>query len=636
MSFSKKKRQKTHSIYRIKEKIFSSKIRSAIGTGIGLCWLLPSSVLGQITPPMIDLDGDNSSGATDNDFTNFYTPAAGTTANPAQTEAADIDVVITDDGTNIIEATIILTNRPDGNNVESLIIDATAGGTVSGVTASAYNQATGTITLTGSATIANYQAIISTLRYQNNNISPNTADRIVTVQVTDSDLLTSNIASTTIRINSETFLVPNPDFNASCQGANIALVLDSSGSVDATEAQITRDSVRTLLDELGSLGDSVTNVGIVEFGQTAKRQFNFTPVTTGPSGSIETTFQNYLDNVYPERTAIGASTNWEAALRETNNTLPGADILIFLTDGDPNTHIDNSTGNLLGTGESDPLNLANALPWANLIKSRGTHIYAFGIDGVQPNKFNDLTDGPNTVQFTPNPNNAAIADFDFIVNFPDFPSRLRDLIGGICNIASHPELLLVKRITAIKGTDITGFVNDGVADSPDDNVNWPTPLTDFLRGVIDGGQVQPGDEVEYTIYFLSTGGIPARNVKICDVIPANTNFVPDAFGTNSGISLFNTTTSPLPNPPNPTDLFTNTVNDGDRGDFYPVFSQTPNVCKANPQDPNPTPLTAANNTNGAVVVNVVRDLDGTNLPNATAAATPSNSYGFVRFKVRVQ
>ncbi|MGF1489572.1 MAG: hypothetical protein ACFBSE_20980, partial [Prochloraceae cyanobacterium] len=185
----------------------------------------------------------------------------------------------------------------------------------------------------------------------------------------------------------------------------------------------------------------------------------------------------------------------------------------------------------------------------------------------------------------------------------------------------------------INGTEIPDFVNDGVANSPDDNPNWPTPLNDFLRGAIDRDRVRPGDEVEYTVYFLSSGGQPARNVEICDVIPANTNFVIDTFSSNSGIGLFNIATTPLPNPPLPTGL-TNTVDDGDRGNFYPVFSQTPDVCK----DPNnlTNPLTAPNNTNGAVVVNVVGDLNGTNLPNAISPADPANSYGFVRFKVRVE
>nr|MDJ0724861.1 SdrD B-like domain-containing protein [Prochloraceae cyanobacterium] len=603
-------------------------------------------ILTCIVPPTIDLDGDDSSGATGNDFTNLYTPAAGTLASPAQTAAADLDVAIADDGTNISAATIILTNRPNGDAAESLSIDPTAGGTVPAglVTASAYNQATGTITLTGSATIAQYQAIISTLSYSNTNIEPGIidTDRIITVQVTDSNSLLSNIATTTIRINTETSLVPNPDFNVSCNGANIAVILDSSGSIDNTEAEFFRNAFRTLLNELGTLGDGFTNLGIVEFGTTAKLQFDFTPLTTGPSGSIETTFENYITNIYPERAAIGSATNWEAALRETNNSLTAANILLFLTDGDPNTVIRNDNGQTLGTGEADPRSLREAVPWANLIKSRGTHIYAFGVDGVNPNKFSDITDGPNTLQFVPDPNNAPVADFDFITNFPAFPPRLRALIGGICNITPPPpELLLVKRITAINGANTTvngdnlAIFNDDPADPNDNNFNWPDPNTNLIGG-INGGEVQPGDEVEYTVYFLSTGGSPASNVRICDVIPTDATFVTDSFNSTSGIGLGLANTAIDPIPTAPTDLLSNRVNDGDRGDFYPQLSQTPDVCKANPQDPpaSQTPLTAANNTSGAVVVNVVNNPDS--LPNALGPGNPANSYGFIRFRVRVK
>ncbi len=79
---------------------------------------------------------------------------------------------------------------------------------------------------------------------------------------------------------------------------------------------------------------------------------------------------------------------------------------------------------------------------------------------------------------------------------------------------ANAEILLVKRITAINNTDVTGFVNDGVADSADDNPNWPTPLSDFLRGSIGGEVVQPRDRIEYTIYFLSSGSIPVENLQI--------------------------------------------------------------------------------------------------------------------------
>ena len=207
-------------------------------------------------------------------------------------------------------------------------------------------------------------------------------------------------------------------------------------------------------------------------------------------------------------------------------------------------------------------------------------------------------------------------------------------IAPVVPVLTTPELILVKRITAINGTtntnggqDLSIFNND-FNDLNDNNPNWPIPLNTFLKGGINGGTVRSGDEIEYTIYFLSSGAASVRNVKICDVIPVNSSFVVDAFGINNGIVLANSNTFL---PINPTDILTNTVNDGDRGNFYPQFSQTPSVCK----DPNnlTIPLTSSNNLNGAVVVNVVGD--PAVLDNAITPGNPANSYGFIRFKVRV-
>jgi hypothetical protein len=47
----------------------------------------------------------------------------------------------------------------------------------------------------------------------------------------------------------------------------------------------------------------------------------------------------------------------------------------------------------------------------------------------------------------------------------------------------------------------------------------------------------------------------------------------------------------------------------------------------------PSVSCSATNTNGAVVVNVVKS--PATLPNATAPGTPTGSYGFIRFRARV-
>lgn len=162
-------------------------------------------------------------------------------------------------------------------------------------------------------------------------------------------------------------------------------------------------------------------------------------------------------------------------------------------------------------------------------------------------------------------------------------------------------------------------------------VNWPTG---YLRGAI-AAVVQPGDVVEYTIYFLSDGGNDATNVQICDLVPANTTFLASAFnglspidgglpGTDLGMALALGSTTP-------TAYLTNVADLPDRGQFFSARTQPPAACKEPPLFT--SPATATSNVGGAVVINVVTS--PITLSKATAPGTPSNSYGFIRFRARV-
>jgi uncharacterized repeat protein (TIGR01451 family) len=199
------------------------------------------------------------------------------------------------------------------------------------------------------------------------------------------------------------------------------------------------------------------------------------------------------------------------------------------------------------------------------------------------------------------------------------------------------KLLLVKRITAINAdseknpndnTPLNVFVNDtGTTD--DDNANWPTAKNTYLRGAINGGIVKPGDEVEYTIYFLNTVA-PATNVTICDPVPANQTFVLTTYSASSGIGFLNSTTTPIPT--TPTGL-TN-ANDADKGRYYVANdASTPTVCKKFDTTGALIASGPAANTDGAIVVEVVKG--ATQLPASTGAGNPANSYGFVRFRAKV-
>lgn len=223
---------------------------------------------------------------------------------------------------------------------------------------------------------------------------------------------------------------------------------------------------------------------------------------------------------------------------------------------------------------------------------------------------------------------------------------------GVSGVPAKPLLLLVKRITAINGnktqnlndnTLLNTFVNDST--TADDDLNWPDRNT-YLIGAYAGGKAKPGDEVEYTIYFLIKQNA-ASNVTVCDPVPTNLTFVvdgynsasprpttPGALPSDTGIALAsNANTLPI----NPTVYLTN-ANDRDRGRYYPPNDpSTPTACKRINAAGSVTATGAAANTDGAIVVNVVSGIGSANqLPPATAAGNPPNSYGFVRFKTRVK
>ncbi|MGG6268975.1 hypothetical protein [Leptolyngbya sp. AN10] len=194
--------------------------------------------------------------------------------------------------------------------------------------------------------------------------------------------------------------------------------------------------------------------------------------------------------------------------------------------------------------------------------------------------------------------------------------------------STPPEILLVKRITAINNVSFNDTVDD--PSSTNDNApNWALPLdatsgiSTFLRGRTQGGTVRPGDIIEYTIYFLSTGGRDATNVSLCDLVPANSTFVTDRYNGftptdgglpgDSGIALSIGSNTP-------TAYLTNQIDLNDRGRFIPAGNSTPTSC-------------IGTNTDGAVVVDVTKS--PAMLPKATGPGTPTNSYGFIRFHARV-
>jgi uncharacterized repeat protein (TIGR01451 family) len=192
---------------------------------------------------------------------------------------------------------------------------------------------------------------------------------------------------------------------------------------------------------------------------------------------------------------------------------------------------------------------------------------------------------------------------------------------------SPAKVLLVKRITAINGTNLNVYRDDTSSShaADDSNSGWPTPLntnaaqgstltSTFLRGEINAGNVKPGDIIEYTIYFLNAGGGNATGVRLCDRI--------------TGEQKFSGTTIPFQQNNAAPIVLTSAAAD-DRATFYATSSSAPAGCNFE----NTPPI-----DNGAVVVDVTGAAVSppwTSLLGSFGAAGTTNSYGFFRFNTQI-
>lgn len=172
-------------------------------------------------------------------------------------------------------------------------------------------------------------------------------------------------------------------------------------------------------------------------------------------------------------------------------------------------------------------------------------------------------------------------------------------------VASNPALRLVKRITrvadagAAPAVGVISDVNDDPGDTDDDSTNWPA---NFLQGSFESVTAAPTQVVDYTIYFLSDGNTPVNNVRLCDLIPENTTYVPDSLLISQGGAVLSGLTD---------------VDSDDDGEFFNSAAALAAPC-------------TGVNTGGGVYVRVPGTLE-----NAVSSGSPTSSYGFIRFSVTV-
>ncbi|MGD2055097.1 MAG: Ig-like domain-containing protein, partial [Gammaproteobacteria bacterium] len=177
--------------------------------------------------PVLDLDADDSSTSTGANYQTSFIEGNGAV------NITDTDVFLNDiDDTNLVSITVTLTNYEESPPNKE-VLSATASGGVSAV----WDGGTNTLTISGTGTVAEYLAVLSTVNYNNTQPNPNAADRIITFVANDGTD-TSVIATTTVSIvqtskapvaNNDAFTVDEGSTNTLNLAGND---IDQDGDID--------------------------------------------------------------------------------------------------------------------------------------------------------------------------------------------------------------------------------------------------------------------------------------------------------------------------------------------------------------------------------------------------------------------
>ena len=168
----------------------------------------------------------------------------------------------------------------------------------------------------------------------------------------------------------------------SCNAFKVIVVLDESGSIDSTtEGQVEAASLALA----NALKDTGAQMAFVEFASSAAIS-NF-----GGFTNWNLVNQAYIDGLNNGTTGLvarygnnanttGEWTNWEDALNKVLdlNDLMTADIILFMTDGNPTAFIRDSD-NAVRTNQAASNSLFNALDEACEVKQDGSHMFMLGV-----------------------------------------------------------------------------------------------------------------------------------------------------------------------------------------------------------------------------------------------------------------
>jgi hypothetical protein len=302
--------------------------------------------------PVIDLDANNSTAA-GSGYSATYTE------NGTPVSVADTDISITDvDSATLTGATITLSNAQAGDVLA-------VGSLPSGITASVVGN---TVTLSGSASLANYQSAIRAITFSSSSENPSTTPRSITVVVNDgqNNSLPATATINVVAVNDAPVGVA--DAFTLQEGATAILGNVLSNDTDVDSLSLSVGQFATNASGTGAAAANGTNSITTALGGTVVMNANGTFTYTAP-------VRNHSDatpdvDSFAYRASDGSATSgWTTVSINLTDTSPIANDDVNSLAGNNST-----SGNVItDTGGADILG-ADSASISNVAVTQGTEI----------------------------------------------------------------------------------------------------------------------------------------------------------------------------------------------------------------------------------------------------------------------
>ena len=228
---------------------------------------------------------------------------------------------------------------------------------------------------------------------------------------------------------------PNPNLAAGC-GLNVMLVLDESSSIASSGAtNHVRNAANAFIRSLSGTG---SRVAITVFSSTARLGVGYTLVN---QATIDGVFTPYIEHRY----SPNGTTNWQAAMEKVKDANaaavsgePGAkhaDLVVFVTDGDPNT-VTNANGTTTYRANQDGgiESMVPAVTVADGVKLENSHLFVVGVGSALGNADSKarLTAISGPTAFPSDTHPFGETDYTVVSKFDELEQTLREISVALC------------------------------------------------------------------------------------------------------------------------------------------------------------------------------------------------------------